>query len=77
MWIHLVKCATNDLGVDPITLSALRTITSGGVLLSIGSALLGLNGTINEIRSMPYTLASEILSYTIGETTFSMKQLKL
>ena len=68
MWIHLVKCATNDLGVDPVTLSALRTIISG---------LLSLNRTINEMGSMPYTLASEILGYTIGETIFSMKQLKL
>lgn len=70
MWVHLVKWAINDLGVDPITLNALRTIISGGILLSISSALLGLNRTISEVRSMPYTLASGILGYTIGGTMF-------
>lgn len=70
VWVHLVKWAINDLGVDPITLNALRTIISGGILLSISSALLGLNRTISEVRSMPYTLASGILGYTIGGTMF-------
>ncbi len=70
MWVYLVNWAINDLGVNPITLNALRAIISGCILLSISLALLGLNRTVSEVRSMPYTMASGILGYTIGGTMF-------
>ncbi len=70
MWVHLVDWAINDLGIDPVTLNALRTIISGCILLSISPALLGLNRIISEVKNMPYTLASGILGYTIGGTMF-------